>query len=86
MRRLKLFVAMLAMVLMVASPAAAQTIEFFGEDGVFILTGGAAGVVAEPDFGLGFTRASFAGGDPQLGAAAFGGGVCVDTTNLGVCP
>lgn len=73
--------AMLAMVLMAASPAVAQPIEFV-EDGVLIIAEGTGsleeapitGLFAIPDFGA----AAIAGGDAQVFADPnFGGGAFV---------
>ena len=77
MRKLKVFVAMLAIVLMAASPAMAQSVEFV-EDGVLIIVEGTGsleeapitGLFAVPEFGAG----AVAGGNTFLRAASFGGG------------
>ena len=77
MRKLKVFVAMLAMMLLVASPAMAQQIEFL-EGGVLVVTEGegsleeppVTGVAAVPSFG-GFGGA-VAGGDTLSSSSPFG--------------
>jgi len=84
MRKLKLLVIMLAMTLLVAAPAAAQTIEFAGNS-VFVGTA-AAGAFANPNIGgAGFTGGAIAGGSPELGYFAATPGPCIDTTNFGIC-
>ena len=76
-----MFVAMLAIVLMAASPAMAQSVELV-EDGVLIITEGTGsleeapitGHFAIPEFGA----AAIAGGDTELFAdPSFGGGAGV---------
>jgi hypothetical protein len=84
-RKLRLFVAVLAMVLMTASPAVAQTVDFEG-NAVFVGTS-ASGAFANPNIGgAGFTFGPIAGASPELGYfVSAGGGVCIDTTPFGVC-
>ncbi len=82
MRKLQLLVAVLAMVLLAASPAVAQPIEFV-EGGVLIIAEGTGsleeapitGLFAVPEFGA----AAIAGGDALVSAdPTFGGGAFVD--------
>ena len=92
MRKLQLLVAMLAMVLMAASPTMAQPIEFV-EDGVLIIAEGTGsleeapitGLFAVPEFGAG----AIAGGDalliadPNFGAFTTTGGASAGGTQTG---
>ena len=92
MRKLQLLVAMLAMVLVVASPAVAQPIEFV-EGGVLIVAEGTGsleeapitGLFAVPEFGAG----AIAGGDalliadPNFGAFTTTGGTSAAGSTMG---
>ena len=83
-KKLTILVAMLAMVLLVAAPAAAQTIEFDGNS-VFVGTA-ASGAFANPNIGgAGFTGGAIAGASPELGFFAATPGPCIDTTDFGIC-
>ncbi len=77
MRKLKVFVAMLAIVLMTASPAMAQSVEFI-EGGVLIVAEGTGSLEEAPITGL------FA--VPGLGAGAIAGGdaLVIADPNFGV--
>ncbi|MDQ4106764.1 MAG: hypothetical protein M3157_06290 [Actinomycetota bacterium] len=91
-RKLKVFMAMLAMVLMAASPVMAQSVEFV-EDGVLIIVEGTGsleeapitGLFAVPEFGAG----AVAGGDalfianPDFGAFGTTGGASVGAAQTG---
>ncbi len=92
MRKLKVFAAMLAIVLMAASPAMAQSVEFV-EDGVLIIAEGTGsleeapitGLFAVPEFGAG----AIAGGDallianPDFGAFGTTGGASAAGSTMG---
>lgn len=84
MKKVTLLAAMLAMLLITASPAVAQTIDFAGED-VFVETGGAA-TFANPNIGgAGFTTGAIAGASPQFGYFVAAGGICINTTPFDIC-
>jgi hypothetical protein len=90
--KLKVFVAMLAIVLMAASPAMAQSVEFV-EDGVLIIAEGTGsleeapitGLFAVPEFGAGAVAGGDAGlfADPTFGGGAFVGGSAAVGSTMG---
>ena len=92
MRKLKVFVAMLAMVLLTASPAMAQQIEFV-DGGVLVAVEGTATLEEPPITGAGVIPGLFAAGvaggdtfgfvDLQSGGAFAGAG---ETTFAGAAP